>query len=158
MCIRDRFSNGIKFKEGMGLSKINYNLERYIKISNFSIEVRVYDNSQLIADEVINFKLTNPRIVVYQVKDEIIKVAVNTVEANKNEQLKFKAIPYNFTVSSQDLLNFSWYHNNKKIDNDSDVLEIKLPDTETSGGFSVTIRNSKTSLEKANYNFQINIK
>jgi len=152
------FSNGIKFKEGMGLSKVNYNLERYIKISNFSIEVRVYDNSKLIADEVINFKLTEPKIAVYQMKDEILKVAVNTVEANKNEQLKFKVVPYNFTVSSQDLLNFNWYHNNKKIDNDSDILEIKLPDTETSGVFSVTVRNSKTSLEKANYTFQINIK
>jgi len=152
------FSNGIKFKEGTGLSKINYNLDRYIKISSFSIEVRIYDDSQLIADEVINFKLTDPKIVVYQAKDEISKVAVSTIDANKNDQLKFKAIPYNFTVPSKDLIDFNWYHNNKKIDNNSDTLEIKLPDIETKGTFSVTARNSNTSLEKASYVFQINIK
>lgn len=152
------FSNGIKFKEGMGLSKINYTLDRYVKISNFSIEVKVYNDSQLIANEMINFKLTDPKIAVYQIKDEILKVAANTIEANKNEQLKFKVVPYNFIVPSQDLLNFNWYHNNKIIDNNSDILEIKLPNTETKGIFSVTVRNSKTSLEKASYAFQINIK
>ncbi|HOM68164.1 MAG TPA: hypothetical protein PLA57_00015 [Candidatus Paceibacterota bacterium] len=152
------FSNGIKFKEGMGLSKITYSLDRYIKISNFSMGVKVYNDTQLIADQTINFKLTSPQVVVYEIKNETSKIAAKVIEASKNEQLRFKAVPYNFTVSSQDLLNFSWYHDNKKIDNDSEILEIKLPNTKTSGFFSVTVRNSKTSLEKASYTFQVNTK